>query len=51
MNKLQQEIKDFHEQIRPALEKVLKKYNEKNTPKIYNNVIFFIVIFHSFHLN
>jgi len=39
MNKLQQEIKDFHEQLKPTLGKVLEKYNESNTPKIYNNVI------------
>jgi len=39
MNKLQQEIKDFHEKLQPILEKVVKQYNTKNTQKIYNTII------------
>jgi len=39
MNKQQQEIKEFHELIKPTLEKVLAQYNKKNAQSIYNNVI------------
>jgi len=39
MNKLQQEIKNFHEKLEPILEKILKQYNKKNTQKVYNNII------------
>ncbi len=39
MNKLQQEIKCFHDKLKPILEKVLEQYNKKNTQKIYNTII------------
>lgn len=39
MNKLQQDIKNFHENIKPTLEKVLKQYDRKTDQKIYNKII------------
>ena len=39
MNKLQQEIKSFHNRLEPILEKILEQYNRKNTPKTYNKII------------
>ena len=39
MNKLQQEIKDFHELIKPTLYKVLEQCNNEAASGIYNNVI------------
>jgi hypothetical protein len=39
MNKVQQEIKGFHEKLKPILEKILDVYNGKNSRKIYNTVI------------
>jgi hypothetical protein len=39
MNKLQQEIKDFHEQLKPTLKRVLEQYDKKAPQKIYRNVI------------
>lgn len=39
MNTLQQEIKDFHENIKPTLEKVLEQYGKRTAPQIYNNII------------
>lgn len=39
MNQLQQEIKDFHEKLKPFLEKVLEQYNRKTTQKIYTTII------------
>lgn len=38
MNKLQQEIKLFHDKLEPILEKVLEQYHKKNTEKIYNTI-------------
>lgn len=39
MNKSQQEIKDFHEMLKPILEKVLEQYHKENTQEIYNTII------------
>ena len=39
MNKLQQEIKLFHDKLEPILEKVLEQYHKKNTEKIYNTIM------------
>ena len=39
MNQLQQEIKGFHNQLKPILEKVLEQYNRKNTQKTYDTII------------
>lgn len=39
MNKLQQEIKSFHNRLEPVLEKILEQYNKKNTQKTYNTII------------
>ena len=39
MTKLQQEIKDFHELIKPTLKKILEQYNKETNKEIYNNVI------------
>lgn len=39
MNKLQQEIKSFHENIKPTLEKVLEQYEQRTPQNIYNNII------------
>ena len=38
MNKIQQEIKLFHDKLEPILEKVLEQYHKKNTEKIYNTI-------------
>ncbi|MFG6328332.1 MAG: hypothetical protein K1W06_02475 [Lachnospiraceae bacterium] len=38
MDKLQQEIRDFHEELKPILEKVLKQYSNKTTEKVYKNI-------------
>lgn len=39
MNKLQQEIKSFHNKLEPILKKILEQYNKKNTHKTYNTII------------
>ena len=39
MNKLQQDIKCFHEKLKPILEKVLEQYNKENTQEIYDTII------------
>lgn len=39
MNKSQQKIKDFHEMLKPILEKVLEQYHKENTQEIYNTII------------
>ena len=39
MNKLQQEIKDFHERLKPTLEQVLELYKGKTVQGIYIHVI------------
>ena len=39
MNQLQQEIKCFHDKLKPILEKVLEQYNKKNTQKTYHTII------------
>ena len=39
MNKLQQEIKCFHDKLKPILEKVLEQYHKKNTRKTYHTII------------
>ena len=39
MNKLQQEIKSFHNKLEPILERILEQYNKKNTSKTYNTII------------
>ena len=39
MNKIQQEIKLFHDKLEPILEKVLEQYHKKNTEKIYNTIM------------
>lgn len=39
MNKIQQEIKFFHDKLAPVLEKVLKQYNKNKTKKAYNTII------------
>ena len=39
INTLQQEIKEFHEQLKPTLKKVLEQYGKRTTPIICNNVI------------
>ena len=38
MNKLQQEIKSFHNKLKPILEKILEQYNKKSTQKTYNAI-------------
>ncbi len=38
MNKIQQEIKLFHDKLVPILEKVLEQYNKKNTQKTYQTI-------------
>ena len=38
MNKIQQEMKLFHDKIEPILEKILEQYNKKNTKKTYNTI-------------
>lgn len=40
MDKLQQEIKDFHEKLKPVLEKILRQYDNKKVQKIYNTIIY-----------
>ena len=39
MNQLQQEIKDYHEKLKPILQVVLNQYGQKTAPGIYNNII------------
>lgn len=39
MDKLQQEIKDFHEKIKPVLKKILEQYDRNITPKIYITIV------------
>lgn len=39
MNQLQQEMKNFHENLRPVLEKILEQYGRKVSPDIYHTII------------
>ena len=39
MDKLQQQIKDFHEMLKPVLKKVLEEYDKHQTSKKYNTVV------------
>ncbi len=39
MNKLQQEIQDFHEKLKPALHRILDQYDKKAAPQIYHTII------------
>lgn len=39
MDKLQQQIKEFHKMIIPTLKKVLEEFGENTTPKKYNTVV------------
>lgn len=39
MNQLQQEIRDFHEKLKPTLQAVLDQYGQKAAPGIYRNII------------
>lgn len=39
MDKLQQQIKEFHEMMIPTLKKVLEEYDKNPTPKMYNTVV------------
>lgn len=39
MNELQQNIKSFHNKLKPVLEKILEQYDQQSTPKIYDTVI------------
>lgn len=39
MNQLQQEIKNFHENLRPVLENILEQYGRKVSPNIYHTII------------
>lgn len=39
MNRLQQQIKEFHERTISILRKVLEEYNENPTPKVYNTIV------------
>ena len=39
MNQLQQEIKDFHDKLKPTLQAVLDQYDQKVAPGIYQNII------------
>jgi len=39
MNKLRQEINDFHTRIRPSLEKILEPYDKKTNREVYINVV------------
>ena len=39
MNKIQQEIKLFHDKLEPILEKILEQYHKKNAKKTYNTII------------
>ena len=39
MDKLQQEIKGFHEKIKPVLKKILEQHDRNITPKIYITII------------
>lgn len=39
MDKLQQQIKEFHEMMIPTLKKVLEEYDKSPTPKMYNTVV------------
>ena len=39
MDKLQQQIKEFHEMLKPILKKVLKEYDKCPTSKKYNTVV------------
>jgi len=39
VNRLQQEIKDFHEQLKPILRKILEQYNARTVQRVYKNVI------------
>lgn len=38
MNKIQQEIKFFHDKLKPILEKVLEQYHKKNTSNTYHTI-------------
>lgn len=38
MNKIQQEIKLFHDKLEPILEKILEQNNKKNTKRTYNTI-------------
>ena len=38
MNKLQQEIKSFHDKLEPTLVKILEQYHKKNTQKAYHTI-------------
>lgn len=37
--RLDVQIKYFHDRLEPILEKILERYNKKNTPKVYNTII------------
>lgn len=39
MNQLQQEIKNFHENLRPVLENILEQYGQKVSTNIYHTII------------
>lgn len=39
MNQLQQEMKDFHEKLKPTLQAVLDQYGQRTTAGIYHNII------------
>ena len=39
MNRLRQEIKDFHEKLTPTLEKILRLYNSENSQKMYDTIV------------
>ena len=39
MDKLQQQIKEFHEMLKPILKKVLEEYEKCPTSKKYNTVV------------
>lgn len=39
MNQLQQEMKNFHENLRPVLENILEQYGRKASPNIYHTII------------
>ena len=39
MNQLQQEIKDFHEKLKPTLQEILNQYGQEATSGIYHNIV------------
>lgn len=39
MGSIQQEIRNFHEHLKPTLQKVLTQYGEKNPPNVYHTIV------------